>query len=254
MLIGEQARQVREAAGARQEDVSRHARVHGLAWSRAKVAAFETGQKSISAEELALIPLVLSDACARPVTLADLIPTDARVILSDTVTATGDALLKVYAAADLDDVDIDDLGPPISATMAATLFPDDRPDVAERRYAALWQRSDAIRKRVRDFLPRGATLGQLNDLAVGVPGEAEKNAAKRLGEDPAVVLALSRLMWDGRSLAEERDRLIDDRADAGADPERLRAIRGRITRTLVSQLADEVAKYPRTAPNDQGDE
>ncbi len=237
-VIGDGVRRAREAAGVRQDDVSRSARAHGLAWSRAKVAALEAGEKAINADELILLPLVLTDACRRPVTLSDLINPAARIALSPVVTAAGHVLPKILASDNLDDVLLTDLSGP---GLAHWLLPDSSPETASGKALTLLERHQAVRERLIRLLPPDATGDDLRELLAGIPSEAERKVAGRLGEDPQVILAVARLLW-GRSLADERDRLVDERADAGVEPDRLRALRGRVTRHLVEQVAAEIER------------
>ncbi len=93
--VGVSVRRVRETAGLRQTDVSQASRAHGLAWSQSRVAALERGDKAVSIEELALLPILLSNASGRDVTLSDLIRPDARIALSATVTVDGRTLVGI---------------------------------------------------------------------------------------------------------------------------------------------------------------
>ncbi len=228
-VIGEGVRRVREAADLRQDDVSRAARMHGLAWGQSRIAALERGEKAISAEELVLLRLALTYACDREVTLSDLIDPQSRVALSDAVTATGRALVGVLADEDTGAMLVRDL-----AVVPVALQSIDVP--------AMTARMDAIRDRAqrlglatraRDYQPIFARERQI--------GLTEERTGKRIGEDPFIVAAIANALW-GRSLADERDRLVDERADAGADPDRLRALRGRVTRQLVEQVAAEIKR------------
>ncbi|MCM3920640.1 hypothetical protein ND748_02975 [Frankia sp. AiPs1] len=241
--------------GARQDDVSQVARVHGLAWSRAKVGALENGEKAISAEELMLLPLILSKVCQRPVRMADLIPPDVLIRLSSTASARGSAALKILAGAGLHDVREGDLElSPVSRPLPESWPPrmdvevleeaDPSPDShekagPERRELVAGKGEDQASDVIRQLAAsKGRSYGLVRLL---VPSETERKAAKRLDETPETVLRLSRGLW-GLSLAEERDRLVDERADAGDDPGRLRALRGRITRQLVDRLAEEIQR------------
>lgn len=236
-VIGEGVRRVREAAGVQQDTVSRAARIYGLTWDRSRVGVLERGEKAISSEELVLLPLVLAEACRRPVKLSDLIAPDTRVELSPTISAAGYMVPKILGGDDLDDLPAADLDFP---TVADRMYPGQRPDVAGRKVQVLWERSQTVQDRLRRLAPDGMTAGEFSALLGGVPSEAEHKAAKRLAEDPHVILGLSSLLW-GRSLAEERDRLVDEQhPDASVD--RRRALRGRVTRQLVDQMAAEIRR------------
>ncbi|WP_165938391.1 helix-turn-helix domain-containing protein [Parafrankia sp. BMG5.11] len=212
-VVGEGVRRAREAAGARQDDVARAARRYGLTWSRSKVAALERGAKPVSIEELALLTLVLSDVCARPVTVPELIDPGALVHLAGTLHIGGEGLARVLAGRPLD------TGP---MTTAETLA------VADAYLSGI--RHD--RERARALLLDEATLDP--------GGEAEEKAARRLGEPQTCVTALSIALW-GRTLTEERDRIVAERDDAPS-PDRLRALRGQVTRRLVTDLAEEITR------------
>jgi transcriptional regulator with XRE-family HTH domain len=76
-VIGGHLRQVREAQGIRQEDVALAARAYGLDWTRGTITALELGRRHLSLGELALLPLVLSQANltgGRVLALHELIP------------------------------------------------------------------------------------------------------------------------------------------------------------------------------------
>lgn len=237
-VLGDGARRVREGAELRQEDIARQARIHGLAWDRSRIAALERGEKAVSAEDLAVLPLVYSRACRRPVALAELmqVPDDARIRLTSRVEMSGRALARAYSGGDLDSLPIRELHAPSEL----------RPDVA----AAL-ARSDAVTDRIIELGLLGAdpTASEVEGAirrGAEALGEAERKAGQRLGEDAVVVASLAFAVW-GRSLTSERDRLLGSRADTD-DAGRRRALRGRITRQLVDQLRDEITR--RTGGSD----
>lgn len=204
-VIGEQVRRLREEAGLRQDDLSRAARLYGLTWDRARIGDLERGEKALDAEELALVPVFLGVALGRPVTLKDLVPVDVLIQLSPTTTGTGEAVLAVYAA--------ELVGGFVTAEGGELV-----PGVA-------------------------ATVVAMNDngrAVVGIaPDDAEVKAARKLGVPPIRVAETALRLW-GCSLSERRDRMVAERADAGSDPDRLRAIRGRVTRVLVNEMEQAI--------------
>ncbi|WP_163548369.1 helix-turn-helix transcriptional regulator [Candidatus Frankia nodulisporulans] len=211
-VIGEGVRRVREAAGARQDDLSRHARVYGLAWSRAKIGALENGEKAISIEELALLPVVLSDLLGRRVLIKELIDPKAKISLTPAISTEGRGLLGMLAGSE----------GPIPIRMR------DRPTVH------VFQSED------------GAVV--LINLA---SSEAEARVARRLGVPPMVVTELALRLW-GCSLNEQRDQIVAQRSDAGDDLDRLRALRGGVTRALTEELAQEL-RQRSTAGDGEGE-
>ncbi|WP_018639517.1 hypothetical protein [Parafrankia elaeagni] len=226
-VIGEGVRRVRTARkGVRQEDVAKAARSYGLSWDYSRVAALERGEKAISAEELALLPDILSIACVRLVKLPDLIDPDVWVQVGDRVMPGSD-LIKIYAG-----------------------------QGALRAQAAQTNRDDWVRRNVevtrawddRDRLMRLGAIADNSDhfdlhalVASATVGLTEERTARRIGERPLVVAYLSRILW-GRPLGEQRDRLVSERADAGDDPARLRALRGRVTRQLIDEMTAEIGR------------
>lgn len=99
VVIGDGVRRVRRAAGARQEDVARIARRYGLTWSRGRIWDLERGEKAISAEELVLLPLVLSDVAGRPINLADLIEdVEAMVDVTRETSLSTDAVRAILSS------------------------------------------------------------------------------------------------------------------------------------------------------------
>jgi hypothetical protein len=255
-VVGLGVRTVRSAAGKRQEDVSRAARRWGLNWSRARVWTLESGSKAISAEELILLPLVMSDAIGREVTMKELLP-DTRIELSSESTATTGIVLGILAGVSLRDALPEAISPrPIRPTPGRPVRPypltlpsfDPSPPKTVDHAQEVIRRIAEMNHRMRELLPPLYDARLWSTLLfVTAPSEAEQAAARRLGEDPRVVLALSRFLFGARSLAEERDARVAARPDAGSDPERLRALRGRETRVLVEQLREHFERHPKDA-------
>ncbi|OHV21213.1 hypothetical protein BBK14_08025 [Parafrankia soli] len=226
-MVGEGVRRVRTARkGVRQDDVAKVARSYGLNWDYSRVAALERGEKAISAEELALLPDILSIACTRPVKLPDLIDPDVWVQVGARIMPGSD-LVKKYA------------GQAALRVQAAQRAPDE------------WTRRSAEVMRAwedRDRLMRLGAIVENSDhfdlhalVGLVTVGLTEERTARRIGERPLVVAYLSRVLW-GRPLGEQRDRLVSERVDAGDDPARLRALRGRVTRQLIDEMTAEIGR------------
>lgn len=224
-VIGTRARALRDTAGARQDDVASAARTYGLAWTRGKVAALESGNKSISAEELTLLPAVLSEACGRQVTVAELLDSDEEVWLSP-VAYVGHAR---HIAATLESRPRNYIGVETPGMRAsADTFKEARDRVRELGY--------------HDTL-KAPTLAQWGEIA-GWSGEADIDAARKLGEPRLVVNVASWCLW-GRSLTTERDRRVGehDGVRGGA----LRARRGHVTRGLLAELRGDLERRKERA-------
>src|SRR4051794_39240988 len=90
-VVGQQIKHLRAEYGRTQEDVARAAERYGLAWSRLTVVAIEGGRRKIEAEELMLLPWVLS-ALGDPFYDGDDLQFTLDDVLRDTVIKTGSGL------------------------------------------------------------------------------------------------------------------------------------------------------------------
>ena len=69
------------------DTVAEEAQAVGLKWTRTTVTFLETGRRAILADELLMLPFVMSRALRRDVTLAELLPNEARMSRSVAFTA-----------------------------------------------------------------------------------------------------------------------------------------------------------------------
>jgi hypothetical protein len=194
-LVAGNLRRLREDAGAALADVSRAASGSGLDWTPTWLGAVERGTKSLSAEQLLALPVVLTSALGHRVTLADLLTGDAPVLLGPDVRAgVPSKLLR-------DMVTGEPMRRPFSAPMVVI---EPSPEVGAAARAA---------ERLRDI--RRAGLGDVDIRALGRAeagaGEAETRLARKLGVAPIRVIAAAASLW-GRSLTEERDARLADGA------------------------------------------
>jgi len=77
-------------------------------------------------------------------------------------------------------------------------------------------------------------------------GDAERNAARRLGVSPERLVLAAVGRW-GRSLTDERDIRIERRR-AATDPDRHIMLRGLVTRELLAELEQELRPSPAAEP------
>ncbi len=82
--LGRRLRAIREQQGKFQDEGATVARGFGFRWSRATVAALETGRRHLSVEEFLLLPSVLS--VKRKVELSGLFAHDAWIVISSDAT------------------------------------------------------------------------------------------------------------------------------------------------------------------------
>lgn len=223
--VGAAVRQHRERHGRRQEDLARVARRVGLSWAGTKVAALERGDKALPAEELVLLPLVLSLAgCGQP-SLADLLPDGEGTVALNARTSIPATVVGQLVRGD----------PAGHAQVTRRLNTEDL-DTPEREAAAL--RAGAIRHAAG--YNRLLTVGEMRAVAEGL-GEADQRAARELGAVGYPFETLCAVLW-GQSLSAKRDALL---AATGADETNrasLAARRGRITRELYSQARRLLAR------------
>lgn len=216
MVIGRRARELREQAGKRQQDVADAARSLGLPWMPTRVAALERGSKAVGIEELVLLPVALSRSLGTTVTVHDLIEPDVAVRLSDGHYADGRSLLAA-----------------LSGDPALDLIRED--ELSGSSWVGRQADSDPHAPRIASWLgmtqmDRGRALYTLRSF-----GEADQRAARHLGVSPLALAYLSHKLW-GRSLTHERDRRLAEDLDLGAaEASSLAARRGRVSRTLLGE-------------------
>lgn len=77
--IGRRIAELRDVANVTAETIAVEAKVVGLRWERITVTFVETGRRGISAEELLMLPIVMTRALGRDVSLRELLPKQAKV-------------------------------------------------------------------------------------------------------------------------------------------------------------------------------
>jgi transcriptional regulator with XRE-family HTH domain len=220
--IGQQLQRVREEKGRTAEDVAQSARWLGLSWHRPTVRQIEQGQRSISAAELILLPVIYS------VPLSELLP-QGTVWLTSELGVYGREVRKVLGG---------DYSPSTRALHApggwhlkgtSDQDPVERAVRVARAVGEIWRRTS---------WPPHAVAQHAQDN----PDEAETKAAKRLGTTPHYVAYAARETW-GRGLAEEREVRLRERGELPEGKRAVQSARGHITRTLVAELEPVVQAY-----------
>jgi hypothetical protein len=189
-LVAGNLRRLRAEAGAQPDDLVPIARANGLDWTAPWLTSVERGSRSLSAEQLLALPVVLSGALRRRVTLADLLRGDAPVVLA----ANLDPPLASVPAAYLRDVVT---GEPVRRPFS-TPVPPAAPDPEAGASARAAQRLREISR---------AGLGDVDIRALARAeagaGAAEARLARRLDVPEIAVIAAAASLW-GHSLAEEQ--------------------------------------------------
>lgn len=229
-VVGARLREMRTQAGLRQDDVAAAARHFGLRWTRATVAAVETGGRELTVSELLLLPRVLSLAIARSqefpstieqglaqrearhVTLASLFPPSEPVLLGPVAIATGETVVALLEGRNVpDDALMLEEG---SASLVGT----------DGTVSAVRVSHPAVSG--ADTVWPNASEEQRLLAAVDAAREVEQRTATRLGVSPLLVGLAARRMW-GHGVTAERDRRLE-----GQPPGRA----GSVTRTLTTEL------------------
>jgi transcriptional regulator with XRE-family HTH domain len=220
-LIGARLRQLREAAGLRQEDIATQARVLGFDWVRGTVAMIEGGHRRVTLEEFLALPLLLSYVGIPDISLSRLIPTDTPAQLNAQAAVSADTAHRFLTGKSAGEQDTQKGGPAVTEGR-------DEWDEA----IALWRRWATGRSR----RPRGPDPAAISAAIVDSRGDALANAARVLDVSPVAVSLAALLTW-GRLLTAERDDRVRQRVGASApDARTLQAVRGHVTRTLLEEL------------------
>lgn len=215
--VGRRMRTLRDAHGVTADAVALQARRMGLGWQRSTVATIEAGRRRLTAEELLLLPLLLSSALPVSVRLRDLLDAEAALTGELVMTAAG---FRQLLAED---------GPLWGGYKLRTA-----PDAGGRRSSVeVWQRIERLYPDVH----AGARLNLDRLLAVeqAAGGEAEQHAARALGCAAIEVSAVAHRLW-GHGLTAERERRLAETAGP-AEPGALRVRRGHVTRALVEEVS-----------------
>lgn len=101
-------------------------------------------------------------------------------------------------------------------------------------------------KTIRDSLRGGAARPVSSSPAPLKPGPVEARVARRLGIEPADVLAMSLRLW-GRQFATERDERADERLASGPDVSNAARVRGRVSRLMIEELQAVIGRVERLA-------
>ncbi len=202
-------------------DVAEAAQRWGLRWQRSTVASIETGKRGLSAEELVMLPVVLSTAFGvlskeNEIHLWDIFGGVEEAAVGDDLILTTRGLAELVTGKN--STTRGHRRPQQAARVLEWLDPGGKRRARDARIERLWPDVD------------GGLLANFdNRWAVqhAASGEAEQKAARKLGVSALDVAAVSFRLW-GHGLTEERD----DRAGDNATR------RGHVTRTLVEDIQE----------------
>jgi len=213
-MLAAGVKEARQRLDLRQEDAAARARAYGLStWIRGTVAQAEVGARRFALEEVLLLAL------AYETSLAELIAGDEH----DLVELTPNARLSVGALRAL----LSGNPPAVDEAMDVPATRDISPRRSDRFPDVL---AEARRFGIGDRSALERALDEISD--------AERHAARKLGTTPERVNLAAMRRW-GRTLAEERDHRLAKQA-TNVPPRRRQALRGHITRELMTELEAEL--------------
>jgi hypothetical protein len=223
-LVAHNLGRLRGEAGVALEDVVRAAWRDGFDWTTTWLGGVERGTRSLTAEQLLALPVVLSAALGRRITLAELLAGEAPVSLG--VDGPGGVPARY-----LRDIVT---GEPVRTPFATPVVvaPPPEIDVAARAAEKL---REIRRGGLADVDIRALTRAEAG------AGEAENRLARRLGIAPIRVIAAAASLW-GRSLTEERDARLAD----GGGPAAV------VARRLTAELTARIDEAARRVPDQAG--
>jgi transcriptional regulator with XRE-family HTH domain len=241
-VLGQRLRSLREGDRKRQEDLAAAARGYGLSWSRATVAAIETGRRQLSVNELLLLPPALNRLIGpegRGLLVADLLPErgDQWVAITPRTSVRLQSLRALLGAAAVS-ISEADFDIPHRRQMR-------RSQAALKESIERWTtHTDTTWRRIMGRPLTPSDLTTLNQALEDADGAVEQQAARGLRVPAFAVALAARRLWD-RSLTEQRDhRVAQDRRGAPS-ARSLQALRGHHTRALLTELRPRLRAVPR---------
>jgi transcriptional regulator with XRE-family HTH domain len=200
-------KQTRQRRELRQEEVAERLRSYGLtSWLRGTVAQAEVGARRLVLEEVLLLAVALET------TPAELVQGDP----SELVELGSDARLSIEAVRQLLSGMVQTM--PVTSGVKAT------------------GPSSEVLAEARRF---GLSDLEIIDRAVTGVTEADRHVARKVGI-PAEHVSLAAMSRWGHTLAEERERRLTERSGEGASARQLQALRGHVTRELMTELEPEL--------------
>ena len=217
--IGARIREVRTASGVSADEVARLARFYGLSWRRSTVASIESGERSLSAAELLVLPTILAGAHVDQNALPELL--NFQCWMTETLVYKPKAFTELLGG-----------GLPNSRSMGTpAAF-----DAARAHVELLSEVVDLVTRHIPITEPSGGGPDHVPAvIARAAGGDAEQKAARSLGLSATELAVIAVRLW-GCGLTEEREKRL---AAAGTEPASAgsrRAYRGRVTRVLLDEI------------------
>jgi transcriptional regulator with XRE-family HTH domain len=213
VVIGHNFRRLRTEAGLTQNDLAKHAKVHGLRWTASKVGDFESGRTAPTFATVLAATEALSRASKRNVSLSELVESQGFVEITDKFDPTGTTLAAILSGQRTwEGLARGEVGYYARTPLDMSGFR----ERTQRRAAELERYPEYGKIRVKDLEP-----------VFERQGLDEQRVAKRLEISAELLAAVSWTLWR-RSFSDERDR----RAGGDANAQK----RGRVSRELQAEL------------------
>lgn len=222
--LGLQVRKLRTDAGVRQDDIAEAARSLGLDWTRSVVAALESGRRQLAAEEMLLLPLILSRVSI-DAELPAMLEAAGSIRLGGSATIPGRRLAQIAR------------GEP--AQVRVRMIGNTQMLAEAKGSQLLGPERDEVALEVAERLHGDTKVPQLLKIERTAGGEAEQRAARRLEVSPLIVALVAHHLW-GRSLTAERDARHTAALSDSLAPNKQKALRGWVTRQLIAELEPAV--------------
>ncbi len=224
--IGGNVRRIRQERGLSQDELASMARRLGLAWRPVTVTHLEAGQKSLSATELLLLPVILR----RPLEELIEVP-DGLIRATDSSRIPHHYLARFFRK-------------PGVYMIAEELFSEEPQGLDETEVLVEPEIEPSVRRAIKKAGLKDNLLAYVM-VNAATKGEAERKAARQLGLKPAEVAAFA-LKAFRRSLTQERNRRVAKTQAKGKDR---RAIRGHLTRSLLKELRTAIKESTPASPS-----
>lgn len=209
-VVGENVKRVRTERHMLQEEIASAARNAGLKWSGVTLTQIEKGNRSISAEELLLLAVILDEPLSELLHYPEI-----DVELTETMLLPS-TVLRALASSESRPSELQD----IDESLQWRPIPNLEWELDERLLEGIWR---------AHLFPSLLTYLRVRD---GARGEAERKAGMQMSGTAAEMAAIALRLF-GRSLTDERD--LRARA-AVKEGKQLRAVRGHITRALLEEM------------------
>jgi hypothetical protein len=214
-MVGANMRRTREERAKVLHDVASAAREMGLTWDASAVSRIETGKRDLSLEEFLALPLIMTLALNETVTMVDLM-------------MSGEADELLYLKNFNREIGIIDVLPMLAEPFVVMGEHD------------MQLEGGTLSEVVRHFLDRDKRKIQKQRQPAEDPDSLRelRDLADELGARPGEVMDAIKTLWGEYSitLSSVRERKLLESGEDLSNPNRVRTLRGHLTRQLTAEL------------------